>query len=150
MNKVAVVKTRRMTIEDVEEVFEVEKKSFPVPWSIQSFLQEIQNNKFARYVVAEVDGKIIGYGGMWNVAGEGHITNIAIHPDFRGRGYGNDIVHSLIQMAKKEDVLKMTLEVRESNVVAQKLYRKYGFVACGVRYKYYQDNNEDAIIMWRE
>ncbi|QEK13120.1 ribosomal-protein-alanine N-acetyltransferase [Crassaminicella thermophila] len=144
------VKVREMIVEDIEEVYDIEKRCFAIPWSKESFFAEIQNNKSARYVVLEIDGKVVGYGGMWKILDEGHITNIAVHPDVRGRGYGNLLVEGLLEVADKEEIKRMTLEVRSSNKVAQNLYKKYGFEPCGIRPKYYQDNNENAVIMWRE
>jgi len=99
--------------------------------------------------VAEVDNKIVGYGGFWVVVDEGHITNIAVHPEYRSKGIGSKIMEGLIELAKKNGIISMTLEVRESNIVAQHLYAKFGFRPLGRRKGYYQDNNEDAIIMWK-
>ncbi|QXM05208.1 ribosomal protein S18-alanine N-acetyltransferase [Crassaminicella indica] len=143
------VKVRSMTLEDVDDVFEIEKSSFPIPWSVEAFTAEIEHNEKARYVVLEKEEKVIGYGGFWKILDEGHITNIAVHPSVRGKGYGNLIVEGLLKIAKREEIKEMTLEVRVSNKVAQRLYEKYGFKACGIRPKYYQDNGEDAVIMWR-
>ena len=144
------VKVRKMLKSDLDTVMDIENKCFSVPWTREALLLEIDKNRFARYLVAELDGKVIGYGGMWMIMDEAHITNIAVHPDHRGKGYGNCIVEGLIATAKKDGILRLTLEVRRSNVVAQNLYKKYGFIFCGVRPGYYQDNQEDAIIMWRE
>lgn len=144
------MKTRAMRVEDIDAVCNIEKLCFPTPWSYDSFVSEIEQNKFARYTVLELDGKVIGYGGMWKILDEGHITNIAIHPDVKGNGYGNILVKGLIEMAENEGIERITLEVRKSNIIAQNLYKKYGFKDCGIRPKYYEDNGEDAIIMWRE
>lgn len=144
------LKIRKLTKLDLEDIMDIEHRCFTVPWTKEAFAMEIDGNKFARYVVAELDGKPVGYGGMWMILDEAHITNIAIHPNHRGRGYGCKLVEALIDIALEEGVGRMTLEVRRSNVVAQNLYKKYGFVHQGVRRRYYQDNNEDAIIMWKE
>ncbi|MCT4619750.1 MAG: ribosomal protein S18-alanine N-acetyltransferase [Marinisporobacter sp.] len=138
-----------MTLDDIEDVFEVEQKSFSVPWTKDAFVSEIIHNEKARYVVLEIDGKVLGYGGFWKILDEGHITNIALHPDIRGKGYSNLMIEELLKIAEKEKIVGMTLEVRASNKVAQGLYEKYGFKSCGIRPKYYQDNGEDALIMWR-
>ena len=140
---------RRMGNEDIDAVIEVEKRCFKDPWSRESFENEMNNNDLSRYVVVEEEGQIVGYGGVWIIVDEGHVTNIAVHPDKRRRGYGKDIVRGLIDLACKEDVYNMTLEVRKSNIAAQELYKKYGFENCGIRPKYYQDNQEDAVIMWK-
>jgi len=139
-----------MTVENIDEVIKVENLSFSIPWSKNAFIQEITGNKFARYICAKINGKVVGYAGMWKICDEGHITNVAVHPEFRGNGLGNALVEHLINMAKREGIASMTLEVRQSNVVAQKLYEKYGFRAYGVRKSYYADNGENAIIMWKD
>lgn len=140
---------RPMRKEDVEEVLEIEKLSFSTPWSKEAFISEVTKNSCAKYIVAEVDNKIVGYGGFWVVVDEGHITNIAVHPEYRSKGIGSKIMEGLIDLAKKNGITAMTLEVRESNITAQHLYAKYGFRQLGRRKRYYQDNNEDAIIMWK-
>jgi ribosomal-protein-alanine N-acetyltransferase len=144
-----VVKIRSMTVEDIPQVLEIESLCFTVPWSREAFEMEIEKNKFARYIVAEVDGRITGYGGMWFIIDEAHVTNIAVHPEYRGKGYGNLIVDAMVKIADAQGIYQMTLEVRASNHVAQNLYGKFGFESCGVRPKYYADNDEDAVIMWR-
>ncbi|WP_053955812.1 ribosomal protein S18-alanine N-acetyltransferase [Inediibacterium massiliense] len=143
------VSVRFMEQKDIEEVFQVEKKCFTIPWSRHSFLQEMRN-EMAIYVVIEDHEKVVGYGGMWKIVDEGHITNIAIHPTYRKKGYGDKVVKALIQIAKEQKINSMTLEVRASNEVAKCLYEKNGFYSCGVRPKYYEDNGEDAVIMWAE
>jgi [ribosomal protein S18]-alanine N-acetyltransferase len=139
----------KMTEENIDEVLVVENLSFRIPWSKNAFLEEVTNNKFARYIAVAYDGRIVGYAGMWKVIDEGHITNIAVHPGFRGNGIGSLLMEKLIGLAKDEEVTSMTLEVRRSNLIAQKLYTKYGFLPGGVRKSYYSDNGEDAIIMWK-
>jgi len=87
---------------------------------------------------------------MWKVLDEAHITNIAVHPEFRRNNIGYLLLESLIQLARRECVQSMTLEVRKNNIIAQGLYKKYGFKEVGVRKGYYSDNDEDAIIMWKK
>ena len=140
---------REMEENDIEDILKIEKESFSTPWSRNAFLIELNENKLARYLLAEVDSKIVGYGGIWFILNEGHITNIAVLKDYRGKGVGNLILEGLIFYCIKEDIESMTLEVRKSNIVAQNLYKKYGFVDSGTRPEYYGDNKEDAIIMWR-
>ena len=146
MFKVEVV---AMEMEHIDEVMVVESLSFTVPWSRNSFVEELTKNKFSRYIVAKVEGVVVGYAGMWLIAGEGHITNIAVHPSFRGYGIGKKLMDGLICIAKSEGVDRLTLEVRRSNLIAQSLYYKYGFEICGERKAYYTDNKEDALIMWK-
>lgn len=138
---------REMTLSDVEGVHEVEVASFKAPWSLDAFRAECENDH-ATYLVLVLDEKIIGFGGIWHVLSEGHITNIAIHPEYRGRGLGKILIEEMIVWAKAVGILDMTLEVRKSNSVAIGLYEKHGFVSHGIRPKYYQDNGEDALIMW--
>jgi ribosomal-protein-alanine N-acetyltransferase len=139
---------RRMRLEDVDHILEVEKQSFTTPWSREAFQNELTQNHFAHYVVVEMDGEIIGYCGMWMIVDEAHITNIALLPEYRGRGMGETLLRGMMQAAKTYGAKKMTLEVRVSNVAAQKLYEKLGFEQQGVRPNYYTDNMEDAYIMW--
>ena len=137
---------RRMTLEDVPQVHEIEMKTFHTPWTYQSFVDEMTTNKCARYIVAEEDGKILGYAGAWLVFDEGHITNIAVDEAARGRGIGTMVTQALMQYAANMGVQYMTLEVRKSNVVAQNLYKKLHFIELGVRKRYYEDNGEDAYL----
>ncbi len=135
--------------EHIDSVITIDTLCFPIPWSRESFQKEIDNNKFARYIVAKKNNIIIGYAGMWLILDEGHITNIAVHPEYRGIGAGNLLLEGLIEICKSESINSLTLEVRKSNIVAQNLYKKYGFVEEGLRKEYYGDNKEDAIIMWK-
>lgn len=139
-----------MKTEDIGEVYDIERMCFTTPWSLESFAYEINNNNLAKYIVAKVDGKIIGYGGIWIVVDEGHITNIAVHPDYRGQGIGEALVKSLIGIAKEHNVVRITLEVRPTNTAALNLYKKFGFKVEGLRKGYYVDTKEDALIMWAE
>lgn len=140
---------RDLVEDDIDELVEIEQECFPTPWSRSAFLTEIRDNKLAKYFVAELDGKVVGYGGMWLILNEGHITNIAVREDYRGLGVGNKILESLIYYCASKNIQNMTLEVRKSNIVAQNLYKKYKFVEYGLRPRYYSDNHEDALIMWR-
>jgi ribosomal-protein-alanine N-acetyltransferase len=93
---------------------------------------------------------IVGYGGMWIIIDEAHITNIAVEPAYRGKKLGEQILKGLMELAKLKRVARMTLEVRVSNDDAQKLYKRIGFKPAGIRPGYYIDTNEDALIMWNE
>ncbi len=141
---------RKMEIEDVEQVMEVEKNSFSTPWSEEAFSLEITKNILAKYLVAELEGKIVGYGGLWLIVDEGHITNIAVDTKYRNKGIGSLLLEGLIDICQKWNSKAMTLEVRKSNEEAKSLYRKYGFKEYGIRPGYYSDDNEDAIIMWKK
>lgn len=136
-------------IEHIDEIMVIENLSFKIPWSRQSMVDEITANSLAYYLCAKVYGKIAGYAGMWQVCNEGHITNIAVHPEFRQAGIGSVLMEKLISHARNSGIESMTLEVRKSNYPAQELYRKFKFVNEGFRKAYYADTNEDAVIMWR-
>lgn len=142
------VKIRRMTWLDVEEVTKVEEASFAIPWTKEAFMNEMLRNEQAIYFVAVHDKRVVGFVGVWQIVDEGHITNIAVLPEFRGQGIGNQLLAELVAFAKSKGLVGLTLEVRVSNVGAQKLYEQFGFMQAGRRRRYYQDNNEDAYIYW--
>ena len=137
---------RRMTMADVDGVAAVEAATFPTPWSRDAFASEMKNAA-ARYLVAEMDGQIIGYAGAWIILDESHITNIAVQKEQRGRGIGRALTAGLMQYLSNLGAAYATLEVRKSNEVAQNLYVSLGFIKLGVRKRYYEDNGEDALIM---
>jgi ribosomal-protein-alanine N-acetyltransferase len=138
-----------LELKHLDGVAEVDKLSFALPWSRDSFEAEVSRNDFARYVVAVSDDQVIGYAGVWIIAGEGQITNIAVHPDSRGVGAACKMLEALIDICIAESVRDMTLEVRVSNTPAINLYKKYGFAEEGIRKQFYEDNKEDALIMWK-
>jgi len=139
---------RWMTLEDVDAVFELERLAFPTPWPRDAFVNELTINQNAKYVVALSDGQVAAYCGMWIVLDEAHITNIAVHPSFRGRKIGERLMRQMMGLAYLLGARSMTLEVRPSNTAARNMYAKLGFAEHGRRKQYYSDNNEDAIIMW--
>ncbi|MBD8947404.1 MAG: ribosomal-protein-alanine N-acetyltransferase [Clostridiales bacterium] len=134
-----------MTAEHFADILTVEAESFPHPWTEKMFLEEL-SGKFSVYRAAVEDGRAVGYMGMWLLAGEGHITNIAVAKDFRCRGLGSALMDDFISLAEQQSLTLMTLEVRESNTGAIALYEKKGFEEVGRRKNYY-DNTEDALIM---
>ncbi len=141
---------RQMTVADIPAVVGIEREAFTAPWSPEAFVNELTHNHFARYTVMELEGEIIGYGGMWTIVDEAHVTNVAVRSIYRGRGYGERLMRVLQEKAVAYGAVAMTLEVRVSNETAQNLYRKLGFKASGLRPKYYTDNQEDALIMWAD
>lgn len=143
------ISIRRMEEKDLDRIMEIEKDCFTTPWSRESFSIEITQNLLARYIVAEIDEVVVGYGGIWMIVGEGHITNIAVESKHRKMGAGRKLVEGLIDLSEDMQVTSMTLEVRQSNVAAQNLYKQYGFIEHGIRPNYYADDREDAIIMWK-
>lgn len=142
------IQYRLMRIPDIGQIVEVEQASFSTPWSADAFFNELTNNHFAYYIVAEIDKRVIGYCGVWVIIDEAHITNVAVHPDYRGKKIGEDLMRHIITLSKSNGAKKMTLEVRVSNQTALALYHKFGFEEHGIRKGYYTDNQEDAIIMW--
>jgi tRNA threonylcarbamoyl adenosine modification protein YeaZ/ribosomal-protein-alanine acetyltransferase len=141
--------TRIMELRDIDAVWEIEKLSFKTPWSKESFIEEIKAKDRARYVVAELGDTVVGYGGMWLIIDEAHITNIAVHPDYRKQKIGKRIVEKMIAVASSEGITSLTLEVRVSNAPAIKLYKDLDFQEVAMRKGYYADTNEDALIMWK-
>lgn len=150
MVAVAPVEVTEMRLEDIQHVQEVERLSFPVPWPANAFRHELTQNRNARYVVAKLDGRVVGYAGLWLMVDEAHITTFAVHPQHRRRRIGERLLQRLFEVAEEVGADWLTLEVRVSNVAAQKLYEKYAFRRAGIRRRYYSDNNEDALIMWTD
>ncbi len=140
------VKIVELEEKHVDEIVAIEEHSFSIPWSKTAFLGEILNQN-AHYFVATIEDKVVGYGGFWYIVNEGHITNIAVHQDFRGQGIGSKILDAMIAQKEELWMIGLTLEVRVSNENAIKFYEKKGFVEEGRRKNYYE-NNEDALIMW--
>ncbi|GIO28124.1 ribosomal protein S18-alanine N-acetyltransferase [Ornithinibacillus bavariensis] len=139
---------REMELADIRGVMTVEAASFTTPWTEAIFRQEITENKYAHYYVMELADKIVGYVGMWIVHDDAQITNIAILPDFRGKKLGETLFRFSLQKAVRLGVTRLSLEVRVTNIIAQRMYRKFGLVPGGLRKQYYTDNNEDALVMW--
>ena len=137
-----------MTDADVKEVLRIEQQSFSTQWPSNAFYQEMHDNKLAHYFVGRVDGRVVAYGGIWVILEDSHVTTIAVHPAHRGHKYGEIMLLHLLDEAIERGASWMTLEVRESNGVAQNLYRKYGFTTVSTRKGYYSDNNENALVMW--
>ncbi|HEY4720963.1 MAG TPA: ribosomal protein S18-alanine N-acetyltransferase [Anaerolineae bacterium] len=156
-----------MRWEDVPAVMAIEHRSFTLPWSDYTYRHEILENNHSHYIVVwrtdvsvskrsnwwtrlrcqNGPGKLVGYGGFWLILDEAHISTIASHPDWRGRGLGEFLLGEMIEQAIGLGASMITLEVRVSNTVAKNLYHKYGFVIVGRRPRYYRDNNEDADLM---
>ena len=142
---------RAIREEDVRQIHEIEALCFAMPWSEESILHDVKENPVARWLVLDDgSGRVMAYAGMWFVLDEAHVCNVAVHPDFRRMGYGRRILEALVDMAKANSMTLMTLEVRRSNLAAQALYHQCGFLDVGYRKRYYEDNKEDALIMYRE
>lgn len=140
---------RNAEVEDAIVLAGLDKLCFSEPWSYESFKKEIIENDLAIYIVAEIGKQIVGYAGIWLIMDEGHITNVAVIPEFRRKGIAKALIEVLINICESENIIAETLEVRASNEPAKNLYAQYGFKEAGIRKGYYEDNHEDAIIMWR-
>jgi len=141
---------RKMTEADVPVVAELDKISFSLPWPERSFLFEVTTNPASRCWVAEVDGQVVGMIVAWLFVDEVHIATIATHPDFRRQGIAQKLLIHTLRYTSDEGALTSFLEVRESNLAAQEMYRKFGYEMTGRRKRYYKDNDEDAILMTLE
>jgi len=168
------VRIEPMAVSDLGDVLNIERVSFPSPWSARAYEYELRYNEMAHYFVARTNvpaasnghkdwwdwlkqmfrpapapfhSQLVGYDGYWLMAGEAHISTIAVDPRFRGRAIGELLLAHTLEDASKRGSHVATLEVRVSNHSAQQLYLKYGFEKVGLRKAYYSDNNEDAFIM---
>jgi ribosomal-protein-alanine N-acetyltransferase len=141
------IEIRKMTVEDIPEVVEIDRSSFTLPWTERSFQYEVTENGAARCWVTEVDGQVAAMLVLWVIVDEAHIATIATHPKFRRRGFAKKMLIKSLVSAREEGVKKALLEVRARHVVAQKIYCDIGFVEVGRRPMYYRDNGEDAVLM---
>lgn len=171
------VKIEPMQVQDIGDVLHIERVSFSAPWTARAYEYELRYNDMAHYYVARINpdrfkntrnnGRgitdwckrliggsngpspeiVVGYVGFWLMAGEAHISTIAVKPEYRGHSFGELLLATAIQEAQRSGAHVATLEVRVSNTGAQELYLKYGFEKVGMRKAYYSDNNEDAFIM---
>ncbi|MFW6381808.1 MAG: ribosomal protein S18-alanine N-acetyltransferase [Bacillota bacterium] len=139
-----------MTEEDLPAVMEIERDSFPHPWSSYAFKRDINNNPYSLYLMAVGDNGIIGYIGCWFMERGMHITNLAVARDFRQQGVATTLIREIEQLALLTSASSLSLEVRRSNYKAINLYQKLGFHIDDYFPGYYHDNNEDALIMRKE
>lgn len=133
----------------IDAIAALEKRCFSDPWSKKLFEQELTNER-SYYVVLLDDDTVIGYAGFWKIFDEGHIMNIAVAPEYRGQHLSHLLMKAFLEFAARSEIRYLTLEVREGNIPARNLYYQYGFEDAGVRKGYYQDNGENAIIMWAD
>lgn len=141
----------KMAKDDIDEVSKIEEAAYGEHhWSKDSFYNELSNKLAYYYIAKSSENKILGYAGSWQIIDEAHITTIAVSPEFHRRKIGEALLKKTIDKCYENKIKYITLEVRESNVAAIKLYEKYGFKSLGVRKGYYQNNNENALIMWTE
>ncbi len=137
-----------MRMEDLNDVLRVEALCFTTTWPRNAFANELTDNKLAHYFVGRNDDAIVAYGGLWVILEDAHITTVAVDPAYQGAGYGERMLAQLLDEAIERGTSWITLEVRESNTVAQNLYKKYGFTVVNTRRAYYSDNDENALVMW--
>lgn len=137
-----------MMTADIPSVTRIERASFTTIWPSDAFYNELSTNKLAHYYVGRYDDRVVAYGGIWVILEDSHVTTLAVDPEYRGRRFGEVLLLRLIDEAIERGAAWITLEVRESNIVAQRLYRKYGFTTVTMRSGYYSDDNESALIMW--
>ena len=151
-----VVKARAMQVSDVEQAVAIERLSFSLPWSRESFVREICEIDNSHLLVVTEDGTgtprtvVMGYACWWEVVDECHITNFAVAPAHRRKGVADFLLETILDDAKAKGLLRATLEVRLGNAAAVALYEKWGFTAAAMRPHYYPDNREDALVMWKE
>jgi len=141
------VRIEPMQLADLPSIHAIEQASFSAPWPANAYRSELEANRLASYLVAKVDDAIVGYGGMWLMVDEAHITTFAIHPDWRRQRIGERLLLEFVDVSIARYAREMTLEVRLSNLPARRLYEKFGFRPVGVRPRYYSDDGEDALIM---
>ena len=135
-----------MTFSDLDSISPILLTDFDDFWTVNTLKSELENDN-SHYIVARINNQIVGFAGIWKSVDEVHITDIVVKKDFRGNGIGNVLLEHLISISKSmEEINSITLEVKEENIIAQNLYKKYNFVALGIRKNYY-GLNKNAIIM---
>ncbi len=139
----------RLSPELLDGIMAIEQEAYPEPWSRGMFLDELRSPR-SYFCTVCLNSMLIGYGGFWHVLDEAHITSVTIARRWRGRGYGRELMHHLLDTARYREIRRATLEVRESNVVAKSLYQNMGFDHVGRRKGYYSSTGEDALIMTME
>lgn len=137
-----------MTVADLEAVARIENAAFEQPWTVQSFRTELMKNDLAHYLVARAGETVVGYGGIWVIINEAHLTTLAVDKPYRRNGVATVLLHALMSRSIAMGARRITLEVRPSNHGARSLYEKFGFAVKGVRKMYYF--NEDGLIMTRK
>lgn len=138
-----------MRADDMEAVLHIDQLSFPVPWMPTAFTTEL-SNRSACYLVARSNTQVVGFGGAWVIMDEAHITTLAVHPQHRGHRIGERLLLALLEEGIRRRASRATLEVRQNNRAARRLYQKFGFYEAAVRKNYYTDNGENAIVMWAD
>lgn len=138
---------RKMTLDDLDDVMEIEESSFSAAWSRYTFEFDILHNPHANYFVMMKDDQLVGYTGLWIFEPVGHIINMAVVDEYRRQKIASEMLMHAVKFGESKGVESFTLEVRKSNKSAIELYRSHGFNEVGIRPKYYDDDGEDALIM---
>lgn len=139
-----------LSLAHVDDVMEIEENAYGKHhWPRESFVNEVKND-VAHYLCATIEGRVAGYIGVWEIIDEAHITTIAVHPNYKGKGIAKALLIAALERCYEVKIKYITLEVRASNQAAIGLYEKFGFKSLGVRKKYYQNDGEDALIMWTQ
>ena len=138
---------RKMTMDDLDDIMQIEASSFAAPWSRYTFEFDLLHNPHANYFVFIKDDILVGYMGLWIFNPVGHIINMAVVDEFRRQKMGSEMLKHAVKFGESKGVESFTLEVRKSNKAAIELYRSHGFVEVGIRPEYYDDDGEDAVIM---
>ena len=142
------VRIRPMKRRHLNQVLAIENRAYPSGWSRTVFLSELLYAADRSYVVAKIGRMIVGYVGLMYTIDEGHITTIAVHPDWQRHKIGTQLLLHAVDLTVERGLDALTLEARVSNLAAQAMYEGFGFQSVGVRPGYYADNREDAVIMW--
>jgi ribosomal-protein-alanine N-acetyltransferase len=142
------LKIRRLTYADLPQVIAVERRAFPTPWSLAMFVLELSKSSGV-CLAAQRAGELVGYTICSRYDTVWHVMNVAVDPDVRRQGVATALLEELIARVDRDGTAQLTLEVRPSNIPAIALYERFGFKSAGRRRRYYQDNGEDALVMWR-
>jgi len=137
-----------MRLVDLERIQAIETAACPIGWPPQAYEREVVENAHAVYLVARNGEEILGFGGVWVIFEEAHVTTLAVDPVHQGRGIGSLLLAGLLSATLERGGAWIGLEVRVSNLAAQRLYRRFGFTVIATRRGYYADNGEDALVMW--
>lgn len=144
------VEVTRMRRRHLKGVMAIERQVYPRPWSANLFLAELRNQRDRAYFVALIDREVVGYGGLLSYGDEAHVTTIAVHPEHQRQKIGTRLLIQLLDQARAMKAVAASLEVRVTNHAAQRMYGRFGFRPVGVRKNYYQEINEDALVMWTD
>ncbi len=136
-----------MRPDHLDAIMDIESRAFPNPWTRAAFVGHLHHPEFARYIVAIVDSDVVGYTGLFYGGGQGQVTNLAVHPEWREYGVGSRLLVETFDFSYRMNLQGLSLEVRVSNDDAQTLYEKLGVTKVGVRKNYYREIGEDAYVM---